>query len=272
MTEEIITEKPKRKRRLLLMIGGSIIFICICLTIIVAIFPPDEEDLNTASSADTTEISASNPESEEQTITRLPPTLTPLPTDTPEPTATIKPTDSPEPIVLTGSGDSVVNVEKGDYPAIVHITGNSGSRYFGVTSYNSAGEQIDLIVNTTDPYDGVRAIDFLEGDHTVRFQIEAVGEWRIEVLDFLEARILTIPGTISGNGDDVILLDGIPDLATIAGNTESRYFGVIGWGTGGRDLLINETDPYSGTVIVSRDVVFLEIFAEGEWTIEISSP
>lgn len=199
-------------------------------------------------------------------------TSKPLPTKTPAPTNTpLPPTPTPEPIVLTGTGDSVVDFENPFTVGIIHIIGNSSGRYFGVKSYSSNGESLELLVNTTDPYDGILPMDFRDGEHTTRFEVTAKGQWTIEILPLLSARSISVPGTITGKGDEVILLSGSkPDLAKIKGNSSGRYFGVTGYGNYS-DLLINTTDPYEGTVILASDTIVLEIKASGEWSIEITN-
>lgn len=202
------------------------------------------------------------------------PTNTPQPTNTPLPTATFTPT--PEPITFSGSGDSVVDFDLNGQPSIIHIKGNASGRYFGVESFDNTGEKIDLLVNTTDPYDGFRPLDWLDDEYTTRLQINAIGNWTIEIMPLssspeIQRHILSIPGTYEGNGDDVVIVvDGTPDLATIKGNEEGRYFGVTGWGKR-RDLLVNTTDPYEGTVILSSNTVALEIIAEGNWSIKVTT-
>ena len=66
-----------------------------------------------------------------------------------------------------------------------------------------------------------------------------------------------------------MLIGSKPDLAKITGNTESQHFAVISYGKTS-DLLVNTTDPYDGTVILSSDVILLEINAVGDWLIEIT--
>jgi hypothetical protein len=198
------------------------------------------------------------------TKTKLPPTATR--------TTTLTLTSAPEtePIIFTGTGDSIVDIDKPSGPMLVHIVGNTSSRYFGVISYDINNERIDLLVNTTEPYDGIRPLDFLDDQWTARFEVSARGEWTIEVLPLSHIRYVEVPGIIEGNGDDVFLLaGGTPDLAIIKGNEEGRYFGVIGWYPS-RDLLVNTTDPYEGTVMLDQDTVIIEVIATGAWQIEIT--
>lgn len=179
----------------------------------------------------------------------------------------------PEPITLKGTGDSIVDIDKPDIAMVVYIQGNAGSRYFGVTSYDKDGNRIDLLVNTSEPYDGIRPIDFRKGEWTSRFEIKAIGDWTIEVLPILpeHIRALSVPGTIEGKDDEVFVLTGdTPDLANITGNAEGRYFGVFTY-NGGRDLLVNTSEPYKGTVMLNQKAFMIEVIAVGSWKIEITS-
>lgn len=196
------------------------------------------------------------------------PTRTPRPTNTPRPTAT--PTRAPEPINYTGTGSTVLDIDKWPGPAVLHITNNS-SRYFSVESYDANNERMDLLVNTSGPYDGQVLIDLYEEDHTSRLAIEATGDWTIDILPLEAALFLKIPGIIEGTGDDVIVICCNGDLATIIGNQSSDYFGVYSYGTNGTDLLVNTSDPYEGTVILPPGALILTVEATGPWTIELTS-
>lgn len=155
--------------------------------------------------------------------------------------------------------------------ALIHIKGNASSRHFAVTNYGSDGSEIDLLVNTTDPYDGIRPLDFDADAHTTRFEVKAEGKWELQLMPLTSARQAVVPGTISGKDDDVIILTGAnPDIAVIKGNAGSRHFAVIGYGEDS-DLLVNTTDPYEGTVILNPDTLVLEVKAVGTWSIDISS-
>ena len=205
------------------------------------------------------------------------PTHTPAPTDAPQPTATPLPTETPtpapEPITIAGDGDDIVDVDRPQGLALLHVTGNEAAHHFAVTSYDKGGETIDLLVNTTEPYEGYRPLDFASDEHATRFEISATGPWTLEIIPLSPERIqpfmLDVPGEFEGEGDLVIfLMDGEPDLATIVGNEVGRYLGVIGYGQFS-ELLVNTTDPYEGTVIVAG-LPILEIRAEGPWRISVT--
>ncbi len=213
------------------------------------------------------------------TPTEVPPTATPKPTNTPTPvpptpTATPVPptptaTPVPQPLVYTGTGTNVIDIQKPGDPdgvAIVYVRGNAAGRYFGVESYGADGDQIDLLVNTTDPYEGIVLMDIRLDDQTTRLQVTAEGDWYIEVRPLTSARRITLPGTVTGTGDDVFIMDGDPDLAHVVGNADGRYFGVHAYGDRS-DLLVNTTDPFDGRVIVRRDAALMTVTAIGAWTI-----
>lgn len=175
-----------------------------------------------------------------------------------------------DPITLTGRGDDIVSVDKADVPAIARISTTQSGGNFAVINYDSNGRRIDLLVNEIGSYSGVRPIDFLGAEKTSRFEVTADGSWKIEILPLSSARSLSVPGKISGSGDDVITLrGGTPDVATISHIGDSN-FAVKSYGSSGRDLLVNEIGSYNGKAIVSGDTIVLEIIADGRWSIDLS--
>ena len=217
----------------------------------------------------------------EPSVTPLPtntpePTNTPAPTNTPEPTNTPKPTNTPtpapQPITLTGQGDSVVDLDKWDGPAIVKIKYTGGGN-FAVINHDPNGEYMDLLVNTIGSYQGTVPLDFYDIEHTDRFEVKASGNWEIVVYPFDPEylRFETIPGTFEGTGDDVVgLKGGSPDLLKAEATGDSN-FAVWSISDDGKDLLINEIAPYSGTVMINQTSVLIIIKASGPWKIEITT-
>jgi hypothetical protein len=263
-----------------LVIGcGSLIVLFVVCSFFGALLGPKDSTQQAGEEPATTQVAAEVEPTNTPEPTDTPtPTNTPAPTDTPGPTNTPVPTNTPtptpEPIILTGDGDSVVDVDQSFGGALVHITGNAAGRHFAVTNYDSDGNSVGLLVNTTDAYDGVRPLDFMADEHTTRFEISATGPWTIEILplatEYIEPYIVTVPGEFEGTGDGVIFLTGgTPDLASIVGNQSSRHFGVFGY-NGGRDLLVNTTDPYEGSVMLDADTVAIEVMAVGPWSITVS--
>lgn len=176
---------------------------------------------------------------------------------------------APEPIELTGTGPSVVDIEKGNYPAIAVIEGNETGGFFAITSLDANGKMLNLLVNTTEPYSGIRPLDIAQNELTARLEIETEGEWSINILPVTEANTLPVPGVYEGEGDNVLILDGVADTATISGNSAGSSFVVLGYSSTSFDLLANTTEPYEGEVIVNPDTIVLEIEAVGPWSISV---
>lgn len=198
------------------------------------------------------------------------PTNTPKPTNTPIPTAT--PTPLPEPIILTGETDSVVDLDKWRGPAIVRIT-YTGSGNFAIKNYGANNERYSLLVNTIGNFEGTVPIDFADSEQTVRFEVSARGPWEVNVLPLYEMRRESIPGTITGSGPDVVYLDGhSPDLLIVDGTNAKGNFVIWAYYGTRRRLVVNEIAPYSGTVLLDRETLILEIKeGGGEWSLEITT-
>lgn len=70
-----------------------------------------------------------------------------------------------------GTGDKIILVRNSGKTA--SITGNASERYFSIKSYDSQGRG-DLLVNTTDKYDGKVILN-----NPIIFQVSAIGDWSI---------------------------------------------------------------------------------------------
>lgn len=197
------------------------------------------------------------------------PSETPLPTDTPPPTETSTP--APEPIVLTGSGDSVVDVVKGSYPAIMRATYSSGGN-FVITNYDANNERLDLLINEIGAYTGTVPLDFLINETTARLEIKASGPWEVQILPLTEARHASIPDEVKGIGDDVIYLDGgSPDTVNADASLGSGNFVLHSYSDSGVDLVFNEIAPYIGTALLDRSTFLIVVHATGSWSLQITT-
>jgi hypothetical protein len=166
-------------------------------------------------------------------------------------------------IVLTGSTDAVVKFAKNaPGPAVVYITGNAASHYFGVRILGTE----HYLVNTLHPYDGVRSLD-RDGGESTGFEVRATGPWRIEVLPL--PVIPTFNTSFKGDGDMVVRYTGDGSLAEITGNNVGRYFDVRAFGAHGTDHLVSTSQPYAGSRQISRGPQFFEVQAIGSWTITV---
>jgi hypothetical protein len=226
------------------------------------------------------ETSSGNPSpGATSSVTRRPPTPAPTvaaaPTATPEPTLppTPEPTAAPAfaPIALTGSGDKVVPFTiPEDVGAIARMT-HSGSSNFAVWSVAADGSKNELLVNTIGSYAGTVLFDFLQGTHSVAFEVEASGSWSITVQSVFSADMWSTATKLSGSGDYVMLLDLPTTGLTVLELTHAgeSNFAVWSYALDGTDLLVNEIGAYSGESILSEGTFLLVIVADGKWTTEL---
>jgi len=177
--------------------------------------------------------------------------------------------------VYDGRGDSVVDIEKPDGDAaLLYVKGNAGSRYFGVTGFDDDGNRTDGYVNAVDPYEGITPLDFsASGKATTRLQVEATGDWHIEVRSVRTARLLAVPGRSDGTGDEVVVIVAAADKVHVEGNPQGRYFGIraVPLEGGFPDLIVNTTDRYSGDTIVPHDVRVFIVQAQGAWSLDFTA-
>jgi hypothetical protein len=153
------------------------------------------------------------------------------------------------------------------------VQGNSAGRFFAITPYDPGGNGLAPLVMASEPYKGTVPFNF-DGDHATRLEIKATDAWAIQIAPLTQARTLSVPGSIQGTGDDVIVLTGAaPDTATVSGNAASRFFAVTPYERTGHGLmpLLMSGDPYQGTVIVDRAAAILQIQAVGDWSIAITA-
>lgn len=202
------------------------------------------------------------------------PTNTPPPTNTPKPTATdtpaATPTPLPQPILLQGHGDAVVNVDKWTGVALANISYKGGGN-FAVWNDDADNNHIDLLVNRIGTYTGTVLIDIHDADLTKRFEITASGTWSITVSPLDSVRREKVPATIVGYSDDVIYLDGAPPDTLIVDASEAKGNFVIFADGKSHDLLVNEIAPYSGTVLVPKGALVLEVLSERAWSIQVTT-
>ena len=172
----------------------------------------------------------------------------------------------PDPVVYSGTGDDVVQITPPEGKYVFRITGNQEERHFSVKAYDSFAEYIDLLVNTTSQYSGVT---YDPTQSTAMLEISATGDWTIELVSIYTMDALISGNSISGDGDAVLQVFAPVLTADIQGNDASAHFSVKSYDMDGGylDLLVNTTDPYSGTVMMGLDVSTLVISADGPWTI-----
>ena len=267
--------KPQRSRTALLILQVMLIGMLLAALVLSALAerstpPPtptvDVDEMNTAAVL-TVRAGAT------QTAAAWTPTAgispTPSATDTPPPSPTATPPR--EPIVRTGSGDSVFYPQKWIGPAVVRIT-YDGRGSLVVWAQNANGEREALLANSSGPYRGDSLIDVQGNQRTLRFEVRTADAWQIEVLPLSQARRTVVPGAVSGNGDDVLVLDGPlpPDLLVVDASAAAGSFSIWAYGDASSPV-VSAPAPYAGTVALPRQTTTLAVKAVGPWHIEITT-
>ena len=175
-----------------------------------------------------------------------------------------------------GNGDQVIDLPTDTY-GVLQITGNSGSHYFGVEGFDANNNSVDLLVNTTDSYDGRIAVN-LFGDKIARLQVSATGDWTVKYIPlgaydhkYTKNEILF---PLIGKGDDIWLftIKVMPKTIIIKGNASNSYFGVKFYGLNDYDLAVNTTEKYNGIYLYPASLGYLVaivITASDDWNIII---
>ncbi|NPV60011.1 MAG: hypothetical protein HPY75_10145 [Actinobacteria bacterium] len=254
---------PKRpldvKKPVMLILLGIFIFV---LIITIAIGTSNKGTKNDTKPTTSTEKTTTD------TQTSKPPSTT----VTPQTTQT---TPEPAPQSFSGSGDSAiqaVNLNRG--LAHFEMTHNGGAN-FAIQLYSSAGEYIDLLVNTIGSFNGTKVIS-LSNSGQYSMNVTASGKWTITV---------TQPKPISVGSPPISFSQGIrfatPYFTLNSGvatfkmtHNGSGNFAVILYGSDGSyiDLLANEIGSYSGSQVVPvrAGTYILDVEADGKWTIDIT--
>ena len=173
----------------------------------------------------------------------------------------------PHSLSYVGVGDNVIQIAGLDAAWAMHITGNDESRHFSVTAYDENMNYLDLLVNTSEPYEGV-VIDPTQT--AANLEIKATGSWKVELIYLRNVSEANAGTLLTGTGDAVIMTDRLGSTLEITGNSQTRHFAVKAYNiaTGDSDLLVNTTEEYAGTVLLDFDPTYLVVNAVGTWTIQ----
>jgi hypothetical protein len=117
---------------------------------------------------------------------------------------------------------------------------------------------LDLEVNEIGSYSGTVLVDF----GTDILEVTADGDWSVS---FVTPRTM-VGSAIAGSGDEVVTVNRSgPAMITHDG---SSNFSVWSWqGQTRLDLEVNEIGAFSGTVTIDSGTEFLEINADGTWSV-----
>ncbi len=188
--------------------------------------------------------------------------------------ATVAPPPPPpggfQAFTINGSGNAVVDLAvPGDAPALIDLAHN-GSSNFIVWSLNGAFGQIDLLVNEIGSYSGRRGLNTgwfsSSGLDPVRhLEIDADGSWTLTVRPMTQARVMT--GSLNGHGDEIVRYQAGSVMHSTHHGTSNFVIWALRNSGALHDLIVNEIGPYNASDVVPAGTAFLEITADGNWTL-----
>jgi hypothetical protein len=120
----------------------------------------------------------------------------------------------------------------------------------------------DVVVVTTDPYEGVRPLDW-DGGNSTGFQVTATGPWRIEVMPL--SAMPTFDKSFTGEGDRVLHFTGDGLFAEITPNDDGRIYNLRAFTPNGRYRSV--VNPQGQ---IDSGPQFFHVRAAGSWTISIT--
>lgn len=165
---------------------------------------------------------------------------------------------------ITGTGDDVIDVPSPGVPHLMTLTHN-GSRNFAVHAVNSAGDDVDLLVNTIGGYSGT-VTDYQNFNDVSMLSISADGAWSITFAPLSSMQPLANGG--QNTGDNVLYIDEDSLTKLHITNSGESNFAIWAVGMSDYDLLVNEVGNYDGTVIWTEPQSFFIVNSEGTWTVD----
>jgi len=170
----------------------------------------------------------------------------------------------------SGYGPDVLKFSKPDgsaRPAILKIS-HRGESNFSVVSLTNDYDYNDLLVNEIGNYNGTILLDAgYSSSKSTYLEIDADGEWTVEVMSGYAAPVLRPGGTASGTVDAVYAWTGKKSTASFRYAGDSNF--IVQWMTrNDSDLIVNEIGSYSGKRLVQAAPAWLTIEAVGPWTVK----
>jgi len=143
---------------------------------------------------------------------------------------------------------------------------HDGDSNFIVDQLDSDLEETENLVNEIGKYTGTTILDVTDEEETKRLKIQADGTWTIVLSDLNTAR--EMDSSASGRGDDVLLYRGGAGVAKLTHNGKSNFI-VDFYNEDGSENLVNEIGKYSGESVISPGPGFLQLHADGKWTVKV---
>jgi hypothetical protein len=167
-----------------------------------------------------------------------------------------------EPVEFAGTGDDFFPLTLNG-PAVVRLT-HDGSKNFMVFAFE-ADQQRTVLVNEIGTYVGDRPLGF-SGDLPIEIELKADGNWTLTVLPL--SRVPVGAPQLTGQGSAVLNITDVSGSALSLTHDGTKNFMVFAWADR-RTVLVNHIGDYSGRMRLPAGTAFLEIVADGGWSLSI---
>lgn len=186
----------------------------------------------------------------------------------PAPSETTQPKPPPPKVYkYSGRGDKILSIKKPEASAALISFSHKGSSNFIVMQLDADLAETENLVNEIGPYSGKTILDLEDGSETRKLKITADGTWSVVIQALSETRELE--GQASGKSADVLLYFGSAGVATLTHKGTSNFI-VTYYNEDGSENLVNEIGRYTGESVLPAGPGFLQISADGAWTIKVA--
>ncbi len=162
-----------------------------------------------------------------------------------------------------GAGNAMVTMAVAPQQVTILGIEHDGRGPFTISALSTTGAYIAEVVSGAGPYEGRRLLG-VTGSDAVALQVRADGTWRVAVEPLGGAQ--TLSRTVSGTGDDVLIVTGTNTGLGI-GHEGLGTFTVEAYGPYGRTVLVSQVGVYTGTTAFPRGTIVLAVESDGEWVL-----
>jgi len=175
-------------------------------------------------------------------------------------------------ISFSGEGPGKIQLSTWDGPAVLHLTALDGSAPFHVVA--TSGLDFHDLIESESSVDEYRGI-IVDSSSKMEIRIEGDRTWKVEVLPVQTASfdVLQVPGTYSGQGNRVILLEGKHSVATFDTGSSTKFDAwALGESQKWEHLKITSKGDYKGKSVLPNQTRVIIVSASGPWSVLIPEP
>lgn len=181
------------------------------------------------------------------------------------------------PIKLSGTGQQATKrftVTEG--LAVFRSTCSACKTNFIVTLLDSSGQAKDVLVNAIGTYNGSKGVGMSAGSY--RLTIQADSAWTITLTQPRRQAAVSLPHTYSGKGDRIVGPFTANHAATLRGTHRGKANFIVTVLDGKGDLQnlpFNQVGNFNGSTVtqmISGGPYYLNVTADGTWTLKLSKP